>query len=226
MALTGPFLSSLVLRDHLALFPDAVDATRENVETGVPKHIVVVAFLDALCEGYVNALANGVILDIGQGDDDVDGVAQDVRFELPGIETAKLFFRVESGWVGEDADDVIDVFIGSTLRYTEQFGVLQMSDNKEMGTGTSVVSPLANPDLQSRLQAEMEKTLNDAFQASGKFGEGDVPGNPINATLAEQLSTYAAALSLGVASIVATVSYTGSGGGSSVSNVINSGSIV
>ena len=50
MALTGPFLSSLLLRDHLSIFPDAIDATRENPETGVPKHIVIVAFLDALCE--------------------------------------------------------------------------------------------------------------------------------------------------------------------------------
>ena len=226
MALTASGLAALVFRDHITLYPDSIDAVRENAETGVPKHIAVEAFIDALCEGFVNALAQGTILDLGSGDDDVDGEADPVRFELPGIESAKTQFLLESGWVGEEADPVIDVFIGGILRNTESMGLLQMSTNKQMGTGTSQVSPRSNPDLKERLQEVMEKTLEEAFQASGKFAEGDIPGNPINATLAEQLGLYASALSLGVASIVATVSYTGAGGGSSISNVVNSGSIV
>jgi hypothetical protein len=226
MSLDIDQLSSAMFRDHLALFPDAVDATRLNIDTGVPFHNIPEQFIRALVTGVVTALADGVIFDVGSGKDDTPGEARAANFTLPLTPIAVATFIVTQEWTGDDAPDVADLFIGELLRQVEKKGKLLMDDHQEMGTGTGIVQAASNPELAAALQAGLETSLVEAFTASGFFGEDDVPGAPVNSVLAEQLAVYAEAYAMGLSSIAATITYKGSGGGSNISGLTNKGSIL
>lgn len=227
MPLTATALASLVFTDHLAAVPTAVGAVRSNPLTGVLSHNVPEAFIGALCDAFVTALTSMVIKDLGAGTSDVPGIAPPVPFSFPGAPVAVSQFLVSSGWVGPSGALVANVFIGSTLLRASQLGLLQMQTNPLLGTGTGVVSVASNPDLEAAMFASLSTLLPLSFQATGKFGEGDIPGSPVNARLAVQLSAYAAALAKGVSSITANVAYVGNASTTApVIGVVNTGSIL
>jgi hypothetical protein len=207
MPLDASVISNLVFTDYLAAFPDVIDATRSNPATGVPLHLPAEAFVQGLVGGVVAACGSVQILDKGDGDDNGPGTASPVSFALPGAILAPATFKSLAGWDGESSDDAIAVFIGSVLQHVQAFGLLQMSDNADMGDGTSIVRPIS-------------------FQATGKFGEDDIPSNPVSKIVVDQLDDYCRAYAIALASITATVQYTAPGAGSSVNNVINTGAII
>jgi hypothetical protein len=225
MALIATDLASLMFQAHIVEFPEAIEVIRENTDTGVPPHNPMQQFTLALCEGYVAALANGVIRDVGEGDEATPGTAAPVPFTLTQIPFAVTCFISLQGWNGENSLKMANILIGNLLTYTQLRGLLYMTDNRYMGNGTGIVSPQNNPDLQAALEREFNTQFNVAFSNSGFFSEADVPGEPVNATLAAQLKNYATALAIGVASIVAEVNYTGGLPTGSVSGVVNTGSI-
>jgi hypothetical protein len=226
MALNPVTIANLVFADHLALFPDSVDYPRSNPETGVPLHLPAEAFIQGLVNGVVAAAGSMQLLDKGEGEDNTPGTANPVNFEITGIQQAEETFIAVAEWNGELASDVVAIFIGSVLTHIQDQGLLQMSDNDGMGDGTSIVSPASNPNQEDLLFEELRTQLVLSFQATGKFGKDDIPSNPVNKILLDQIDNYARAYAVGFASIVATVEYTAPGGGNSVNNILNTGSII
>lgn len=224
MPLTPPALASLVAIDHLSLFPSAVSAVRSNPATGVPPHNPSLVFIDALTDATVVALKTLVISDIGTGSADVPGNAIPVPFTFPAIPAAQAYFLARMGWAGPMSSLAAQVFIGSVLLNVSKIGLLKMNPNPLMGTGTGVVSPASNPALEAAALAALQASLPVSFQATGKFGTGDVPGTPVNPILLAQLPGYAEALAKGIASITATVAYVGTAAPTSpVSGILNTG---
>ena len=209
MPIEATAFSGLVFANYLALFPLALGAKRENPSTGVPPHCVPEAFLGALCRAFGTVLKATPIRDTGAGTAALPGLAPPVPFVFPGIVVAQAQFLTSQGWVGPMAALGASAMIGAPLLYASSLGVLQMQPNLLMGTGVGIVSPLANPGLEATVTAALTAALLAEFQATGKFGVGDVPGAPVNATLAAQLPNYAAALAKGISSITATVAYVG-----------------
>lgn len=227
MPLTGPTLAPLVFSDHLALFPTAIDANRQNLSTGVPFHNVPEAFIGALCEGYANALLTMVIKDIGTGTLGVPpGAAPPVPVAFPAIPAAVSQFILSQGLLGPAGASVAQSMIGNVLLRTQTVALLQMNPSPFMAIGAGVVSPASNPDLLPAMTSALNTSLPVAFTASGKFAEGDVPGAPLNAKLAARLPAIAAALATGTASMTAAVVYAGlTGPTTPVAGVINTGKL-
>lgn len=228
MPLTGQTLAPLVFADHLALFPTAVSATRQNTLTGVLLHNVPEAFISALCEGYATALITMVIKDIGTGTIGVPpGTAPPVPVAFPGIPAAIAQFITTQGLLGPAGALVAQSFIGNVLLRTSQIALLQMNPNPFMAIGAGVVSPASNPDLLAAMTTALNTTLPAAFTASGKFSQNDILGGPLNATLAARLPAFAAALAAGTASMTGAVAYAGvSGPTTPVAGAINTGKIL
>jgi hypothetical protein len=228
MPLTGQTLAPLVFADHLALFPTAVNANRQNAITGVLPHNVPEAFISALCEGYANALITMVIKDIGAGTLGVPpGLAPPVPVAFPAIPAAISQFIASQGLLGPAGALVAQSFIGNVLLRTSTIALLQMNPNPLMAIGTGIISPASNPDLLASMTSALNATLPAAFTASGKFAQGDVPGAPLNATLAARLPAYAAALAAGTASMTATAVYAGGTGPTTpVAGALNTGKIL
>jgi len=199
---------------------------RSNPDTGVPLHVPMEAFIQGICTAFVGALRAMEIRDLGAGNLPSPGAAIPVPFSFPGRALAVSTFVGLASWGGRDAAGVADVFIGSTLARAADIGLLQMSSNQKMGVGTGVVSPATNPHLQTAFADEMSGLIEPAFRATGKFGRDDVPTNPINPELRDQLDHYCQALAVGVASIVASVAYTGAGGGAAAAGIVNKGAII
>jgi len=209
MALTPSGLSSLVFLDHCAVFPTAAAFKRQNAETGVPPHIPSQAFIEALCNATVTAVKSLTILDLGGGAVDVPGISPPVPFSFPAISAAQAFLIAQQGWTGRDSSKAAGIFVGSVLTNVMKLGLLKMNPHALMGTGTGIVSPASNPALQAAAEAAINSAIAPAFQATGKFGTNDVPGTAVNPVLLKTLPAYAAALAKGIASITATVVYTG-----------------
>jgi hypothetical protein len=225
MALTSDALFSSVYLGFLSMFPDSVKSKRKNDATGVPVHNPSEELVRALCTGFVSAMASAVIRDIGEGDDALPGTALPTPFVLPNAPFAETSFLSMQGWQGENARLMSSALIGGILQQTQIHGLLYMRDHRFMGNGQGIVSPEAHPNLHATLTQALETHLTSEFSGSGFFSEADVPGNPVNATLASQIPSYASALAIGVSSIVAEVTYIGGLPGSGVSGVINTGSI-
>lgn len=211
MPLNGPSLAALVSVDHLALFPLAIGSIRQNPATGVPPHNPAIAFIDALCEGVATALITLPIRDLGSGTLDVPGNAPPVPVAFPGIPAAQAQLIASAGWVGPQASLAAQVFVGSVLLNVSKISLLVMPPNLLMGTGTGIVSPASTAGLEAAALAALTPALQAAFQASGKFGAGDIPGAPVNPRLQAQLPLYAAAIAKGFSTITATVAYVGTG---------------
>jgi len=142
MALTGPGLAKLVFAQHLALFPLAINSTRQNAATGVVPHNVPEQFISALCEGYVNALLTMTITDLGAGTLGVPpGIAPPVPFVFPAAPVAVAQFIAQQGLAGVAGPLVAQSFVGNVLLQTSVLGLLQMNPNPLMAIGTGVVSP-------------------------------------------------------------------------------------
>lgn len=224
MALTPAGLSALVVIDHLTLFPTAVAAVRSNPATGVIPHNPSFAFIDALCDAVVVALKTLPIHDIGSGTADVLGTAIPVPFTFPGIPAAQAQLIATSGWVGPQSALAAQIFVGSVLLNVSKLGLLVMPTNPLLGTGTGVVSLAANPGLEVAANAALMAALPVSFQATGKFGAGDVPGAPVNPTLLRQLPLYAAALAKGISTLSTAVPYVGTATPSPpVTGIVNTG---
>ena len=219
MPLDASEIAALVFTDHLAVFPDSLDVRRQDPNTG-ELYVPAEAFIQALVGGLVAALGSVQILDKGDGEDNTPGTADPVSFSLPGSRLAENSFKVLSGWDGEESDDVIAVFIGSVLGHVESRGLLQMSSNANMGTGSSIVSPESNPNLDELMYQELRVQMPLSFLASGKFGD------PVNKVVLDQIDNYCRVYADVIATLTATVEYTASGSGSAVSNVINTGSVI
>lgn len=229
MPLEASSLASLVFTDHLASFPTALAATRENPATGVVTHNVPDEFIKALCSAFVDAVKadNVTVLALVTGAADVVPFTPvtPVSFSLPGVDAAVSGFLLEMGWTGESGAAFADVVIGSVLRHTAELGLLQMDSGKVVGTGTGVVSPASNPGLAALLEGNLNGTLVSAFTDSGYFGQDDIPGNVVNDVLAAQLPTYASWLAKGFATIVASPAYVGNGSVTSPATEIGTGAI-
>lgn len=211
MALTASGLAALVYKDLVAAFPTAVQSTRQNSVTGVPFHIVPQAFISAYCEAVVTSLLSLTIMDIGAGTADVTGMSVPVTVTFPGINTARALLIAEQGWTGPQSAPASMIFIDSVLLNVAAIGMVRMNPNPTLGTGTGVISTVANISLEATALAALQTNLVASFEAAGQFSEGDVPGNPVNTTLLAQFPGYAKALANGIASVLGQVVYTGTG---------------
>lgn len=224
MPLTSEGLAALVSVDHLAVFPTAAGSTRSNAATGILPHNPALAFIDALCDAVATAAKTLPILDIGSGTQDVSGVAPPVPVTFPAIPAAQAYLIARAGWTGVSSPLAAQIFVGSVLLNVSKLTLLQMPTNALLGTGTGIVSPASNPALEAAAIAAFSAALPVSFQASGKFGTGDIPGSPPNPQLLIQLTAIAEALAKGFASITATVPYVGTASVTTpVSGVVNTG---
>jgi len=208
MPLDAVALSSAVYADHLSRYPDSAGVTRTNSDTGVSPHNPSEKFISALCTGLIETLGQIVINDIGAGTADVPGVPTPASFSF-NTGLAKNYFLQTQGWKGKEANGVAVSFIVAPLRIFSQSAILMMAENLTMGTGIGVVNPVANVSLESAALGLLNTALPVAFQATGVFCRDDIPGQPLNQTLGDQLPVYAEALAKGIASISAEVVYTG-----------------
>lgn len=206
MSINANALASAVFADHISKYPDAITAFRENQDTGVPRHLPSEAFIGALCDAMATILPNIVILDIGAGFAGA-GASAPVSFALPTIPLAEQTFLASEGWTGDEGHGVASIFIGSVLKAVQNQVRLQMDQSIYIGAG--VVSPVSNPLLAAQVSAALSTALPNSFQATGKFGQDDVPSNPVNETLSSQLNSYAQAFGVGMAGIIASTTYTG-----------------
>lgn len=209
MPLTSQALSGLVFIDHLSLFPTSAGVLRSNPVTGVPPHIPAQAFITALCTAVATVLPTLPLFDIGGGTLDVPGVPVPVPVQFPGAPAAIAYLLSRQGWTGPQSAQAAQIFVGSVLLNVSKLALLQMNPNLLLGTGTGIVSPASNPGLEAAALAGLLGALPGAFQVSGKFGTGDVPGTPTNPQLLAQLPGYAEALAKGIASLTAQVPYVG-----------------
>ena len=227
MPLAGPALRALVYIDHLATFPTAVNAVRENPNTGVPRHNIPLTFIGALCDAYATSLKAMTITDLGTGVIGVPpGTAVPALITFPGAIPAAGTFLLSQGWTGPQGALVARSYISQVLNRAAQISLLHMRPNSLMAIGAGVVSPASNPGLFAAMQTSLNTELPRAFQATGKFCEGDVPGAPLNSILAEQLPRYATALATGTATMIGAVVYAGTAGPTTpVTLAPNTGSI-
>jgi hypothetical protein len=209
------------------MFPSALSGVRENADTGVPRHVVSEQFIKALCTGVVTAVKTLPINALGAGTLDVPGVPSPVPVTFPGIPVAQTYLIARQAWTGPSASLGAQIFVGSVLRNVSVLSVLVMPPNPLMGTGIGVVSPAANPGLEALALAALLAALPLAFQTSGFFGEGDIPGAPVNVRLLAQLPGYAEALAKGIATITTAVPYVGTGAPPTpVAGALSTGSLV
>ena len=226
MPLTAEGLSSLVYADYLSAFPTAAVAMRENVATGVLTHNVPEAFIGALCDAFVTSILTMTITDLGSGASDVPGASPPAVFTFPGYPAASALFLATEGWVGVSGALAADAFIGNVLVHASAQGMIQMIPNLALGTGTGIIGP-SDPALEAAMLAALLTNLPLSFQATGKFGEGDIPGAVTNTTLSASLPAYASALAYGVGTITAQVIYTGTATTTApISGIVNTGSIL
>jgi hypothetical protein len=92
--------------------------------------------------------------------------------------------------------------------------------------GTGIVSPAANPDLQTAAYNSLRGTIHTALQDTGVFNTGDDPSGALNLTLAAQIDDYALAYAQAIASMTASVVYAGGGGAPTPAPVLSFGSVV
>lgn len=209
MSLSANALSALVIADHLTTFPTAASSIRANPLTGVPPHNPGFAFIDALCAAIVPVLKGLVIMDLGVGTLDVTGIAVPVPITFPGISAAQIKLVTLGGWTGPKGHHASQIFVGSVLKNVAKLALLRMNPNPLMGSGAGVVSPASTSGLETAARIGLLAALPLAFQASGKFGIGDIPAAPLNPQLLMQLPAYADALALGIASMTGVVAYVG-----------------
>lgn len=228
MPLNGPALTALVFADHLTAFPTAVNAMRQNPQTGVPPHNVPQAFISALCEAYVSCLLQMTVFDLAGGTlATPPGIAPPAPITFPGGPAAVAQFIASQGWVGPASVPAAQSFVGNVLLRASQLSLVVMNPHLLLGAGVGVISPASNPGLGAAMTAALNAALPATFQATGYFGTDDVPGAPVNPTLAAQLPRYAAALGAGTATLTASVTYASVAGPTTpVLGVINSGRVV
>jgi len=226
MAITSETLFSLVLADHLSVFPQSSAVVRRNPETGMPAHNPATELVRALCAGLVNAVKNLVVQDLGSGTSDVTGIPAPANFSFPGTAAAVSTFINSKGWNGPLTNKAVGSLVQAPLDRLTGIGLIQMIPNPGLGTGQGVVSPAVNPDLAAKALLQLRATLPAAVLANGHFGSGDVFGAPINAQLASHLDGIAQAWATALGSVVAIVTYTGTGGGSPVSGIVNTGAFI
>jgi len=225
--ISGASLSALVLADHVARYPESMAATRQNTLTGVALHRPVEELVRALCNGLASAMSQLRVADTVAGTANVPGVSVPVPYSFTAIPQAKAAFLAASGWVGADASGAADTFIVSPLTRLPAVSALAMDTPlATVGTGTGIVSSASNPALLAAATGLLNRSLLEAFQASGFFGTDDVPGSPVNRTLAATLPGYATGLATGVASVFAQVAYVGPAGATTPSAGVNSGGFI
>lgn len=215
MALNADSLASLVFANHLSVFPDAVKSVRGNPEAGVATHSPVERLIHGLATGLVDALSLVRWVGTIEGTDDGEGTPQSVvQVSMPGIPIAVSTFLIDTGWNGEYAGDVAQVFIQYMLENVQFASVFQGDPSPDVGTGTATFNSVTSPGLQAQVQSALYSKISAALLAEGVFHKDDVEGNPLNAVLAEQVTHYAKAYAVGLSSISVTLSYEGDGGSS------------
>ena len=225
MAVTAAGLSSAVYATHLASFPLAATVTRLNSATGVTPHIPAQELIRGLCTAVATVATQLTYTDAGTGTADVPGVSAPTTFTIPGRAAAITGFLSQQGWTGPDSVTIANILIGGPLDQLTLQGLLVMQPNPTVGTGVGIVSGATNGSVQAAATSLLEEQLPLALQATGAFGEGDVPANPINSTLLAQLPAYVSAYATALATLTAQVVYTGNASSMVPSAGANTGSI-
>ena len=210
--LSASQLAAATFAQYLSAFPLALNAKRENPNTGVAAHCVPEELIKALCSGFLTAVQPAKVFGLLKATPDPVGNAATLPFMLPAASAAEGLFVVGNGMLGADGVLFAAVVIGDLVETWRATTFLQMDPCAAAGTGSATVAPVTNPSLQASLEAALNASLPAALQASGFFGQDDVPGASVNALLLSQLPKYAAAYAGAVASVTAEVPFVGVGG--------------
>tara|TARA_Y100000034_G_scaffold134869_1_gene204611 strand:- start:2999 stop:3652 length:654 start_codon:yes stop_codon:yes gene_type:complete len=217
----------MTFTSHVALFPTAAASTRVNALTGVTPHNPAQKLIEGLAAGVANTILatkwNGLIT----GAADPPGTASPIQFTFPAAPAAAAKFLAVSGWVGPSSALFAESVIQNMILNVASMGILQGDTSLTVGTGSGTFpDPSFTAATQAALEASLMSTLPAGLMATGVFGQGDVPGSPINAKLASSIPYYAAAYALGLATLTATVPYIGTGATASAAAGVVTGSVL
>jgi hypothetical protein len=210
-------LAADVFRDHVAVFPNAVDVVRADPAAGIQPHNPMEAFVQCLCAGVVSAFAQAPLFVAYSGKD--GGSRDDAysAFTLLRTEPAVDAFLTASGWSGGWSRAVAGVLVGSVLERIAARAHLHFPGAASgSGQGSALVY---NPDT-SAVESALQSTLRAAFLADGRFYEGDVEANGLSQVLEDQLDAYARGYAEGLGLVYAEVSISGSSSGSTTTTDI------
>tara|TARA_Y100000310_G_scaffold284992_1_gene308134 strand:+ start:281 stop:958 length:678 start_codon:yes stop_codon:yes gene_type:complete len=220
MALSGSALSDLTFTGYVALIPTAATATRNNSATGVSAHNPAQKLIEGLANGLADTISilawNGSLTGTAMP----GGVGTPVAFTFPGAATAAASFLTSVGWTGASATLFAEAVITDMLNNAATLGLLYGSTGLAVGTGTALFNSALNPSVYATAQASLITTITAALKATNVFGQGDVPGDPVNADLSATIASYAAAYAEGLATMMATMIYTGSASSSAATEVV------
>jgi hypothetical protein len=211
MPLTGPGLSDLTFAGHVGLIPTAAVAARSNALTGVLSHNPAQKLIEGLATGLATTISSMTFFGVTAGAADPPGNAPaPVPFTVPAAPAAASLFLASTGWVGPTSALFAQSVIQNMLLNTAVLGLMYGGPSTTVGTGSGVFpDPSKTSVISAALEGSLLATLPAALMATGVFGQGDVPGAPINKDLAASIPAYASAYALGLSTLVATVPYVG-----------------
>ncbi len=225
MPLTGSGLADLTFTGHVALFPTAAVAMRSNAATGVVTHNPAQKLIEGLASGLATTISTLKWKGAISGTAAPGGTAAPFAFTLPGAPSAAAAFLASSAWVGASSALFAQSVIQNMLFNIPALALLQGDTSTTVGTGTAVFVIASNPDIYATALGSLLTTLPAALQATGVFGQEDVPGTPINADLAASIPYYADAYALGLSTLTSSVPYVGGASPSAAAGVVT-GSVV
>tara|TARA_Y100000310_G_scaffold338680_1_gene429091 strand:+ start:549 stop:1196 length:648 start_codon:yes stop_codon:yes gene_type:complete len=209
---------------HVALFPGAATALRDNLPNVAP-HNPAQKLIEGLAEGLTDTVTTMKWQGLISGTAMPGGTAAPIVFTLPAAPASAAAFLALSGWMGVSAALFAQSVIQNMLLNVAVIAKLYGDPSTAVGTGSAIFpNPAYAAALQSALNAHLLGTLSAALTATGAFCRDDVPGGPLNPTMAESIPYYASAYAQGLATLVAVVPYVG-GASSSASTGVVTGSV-
>lgn len=213
-------LAGVVYADFLLTFSGAAAV---QVDVNVQKQVPAKEYISALAEGFINAAKTQVLLDNSSGQADGPGNAPPVPCQIPGAASAVPVFLAASGWAGPQSAGFAAVAIEKMLTRFAQQTLVMMNPNAAVGTGVGSVNPGINSGLGQAFGGALQGTLQAAFLARPMFCRNFNPSNGVNPEVLKVLPAYAQAYGVGLQTLTATVSYTGTGLVPAGASTVNTG---
>lgn len=212
-------LTGVVFADYLGAFPGAV---KVKVSVNGTPTCPAKEYVSALATGFIDAARTLTLFDNTTGQADTPGAPTPAVLQVPGAAAAVPVFLAAAGWSGPQSAAVGRVLVQQMLtRFAEQ-ALVQMNPSAGVGTGVGVLSPASNSALDSMFQAALMGTLQAAFKKPVFCREFDV-SQGLNPQILRSLKPFAQAYGVGLKTLTATVSYTGTGLVPAGASTVNTG---
>jgi len=200
-------LAGVLFADYLLTFPQGASVTVDVA--GQPK-VPAKEYLDALCEGFTGGIKTVTIMDNTTGTADSPGNAPPVPAQIPGSALGIPVFMGITQWAGPQTTPMLMIYVDKLLtRFAEQ-ALVTMNPNPGVGTGVGVVGAL-NSGMVSAFKGATPALLKQAFEGKAIFCKDFDVSKGANPEVLQTIPAFVEAWAVGLETLTATVSYTGTG---------------